>query len=120
MTGQVRDRLNGYAGLTAIIGASKVFRGVVPQGTVAPYCVVKQVSDLRSYTFGGASGLDRPRIQISCFSLSYGQAKAMAVQVVAALEGWSGVQAALKQNEIDLYEQDTKLHHVPVDFHIWD
>jgi hypothetical protein len=35
------------------------------------------------------------------------------------MEGWTGVQAAFKVNELDFYEEDTKMYHIPVDFMIW-
>lgn len=115
------SRLTTYAPLEALI-STRVYAVAPPQDVVLPYCVCSKVSNQRQYSHDGYSSLQRPRIQVSCFATGYLIAKQIAEQVIAALESWPGadnVQAAFMENEIDLYEQDTKLYHVPVDFLIW-
>ena len=90
------------------------------QGLPPPYLTIAKVSEQKDYTHDGASGLTRPRFQINVFANTYPQAKLAAVEVKEAMDNWQadGIRFAPLQNEIDLYEEDTKLHHVPLDFFI--
>jgi hypothetical protein len=115
-------RLTTYAGLTTLVG-DRVWAVDTEQGEVAPYCVYSQISGGRRYSHSGYSGLQRPRMQVNCYAKTYEEAKDVAAQVTAALESWPGVNAAVgsafQQNEIDLFDAETVLYFVPVDFLIW-
>ncbi|HBV97778.1 MAG: hypothetical protein JL50_02945 [Peptococcaceae bacterium BICA1-7] len=113
--------LSGYAGLIALV-ADRIYPLVAPQDVEKPYCVYMQVSNTRIHSHSGYSGLQRPRMQVSGIAETYPEAKAVADQVTAALEAWPGadnVKAAFFQNETDLYEEETGLFIVSVDFFIW-
>lgn len=98
--------------------SNRVYATVAPDVS-PPYVVYFQVSGLRDYTHGGFSGLSRPRMQFSCYASTYKAAKDVAQEVIDALEGWTGAQACFIQNEIDSYEEDTKLYKTMVDCFIW-
>lgn len=110
-------RLSTYAPLTALVG-TRIYPLVAPQGTTLPYCVYRKVSPGRQYTLDGYA-IERPRMQVSCYGATYGQAKGVAVQVTAAVESWAAVGFGWQVGEVDLHEKDTGLYHVPVDFFIW-
>lgn len=120
------SHLSTYAGLTALVD-ERIYPLVAPQGAAYPHCVYSIVSNVRSYSHGGYSGLDRVRVQISCYAqdsstgAGYDMAKAVAAQVIAALENWNNVrvQAARPENEVDLYDAQAEAHYVPVDVFVW-
>ena len=113
--------LSTYAGLTELVG-TRVYPLVAPQAVKESYCTYQKISPGRKYSHGGFSNLSRPRIQVNCYATTYAQAKAIAVQVIAAVEAWPGasnIQAAFVENEIDMYDPDTELYQVPVDFFVY-
>jgi hypothetical protein len=113
--------LSTYAGLIPLVG-DRIYPLVAPQSVQAPYCTYQKISSGRQYSHSGFSNLSRPRMQVSCFAPTYLQAKAVAIQVIAAIEAWPGsgsVQAAFTENEQDLYDPDTKLYYIPVDFFVY-
>jgi hypothetical protein len=59
----------------------------------------------------GVGDAIRKRIQIDCHASTYAAAKGIAIAVIAALEG-NGYQ----ELEYDLYDSETRLHTVVVDW----
>jgi hypothetical protein len=63
------------------------------------------------------------RYQISSFAETYVAAKALADAFAVALEAMHATDitnpTAFIENELDLYEPDTFLYHVPLDFFLW-
>ena len=109
------DKLS--SGVTLV--GSRIYAGVAPQGTATPFIVYSKVSAEKQYAHSGAGGLTRDRLQVSVYSTGYLAAKKVVKQVETALESWPSVQAAFKQNELDLRDEATNLFHVPVDYFIW-
>lgn len=91
------------------------------QGRETPYLIISEVSAGREYSHDGYSKIMRPRWQVSVYGSSYIEAKTAAKEVIAAMEGWAadGIRFAPVAGSVDLYEEDTKLHHIPVDFFIY-
>lgn len=123
----ILNELAGTAGLTAIVG-QRIYYVKAPQDVTVPYVVLFKVSGVREHSHDGASGLGNPRFQVSCFAETYYQAKQIAQQVQSALQGFSGtmggeggtpVGASFYANEMDIYEEATKLYHVALDFMLW-
>ena len=100
--------------------SERVYFNVATQGVTRPYLVVSKVSDTREYAHDGYSGIRRPRIQVSVYGDAYVQANMAAAEVIAAMESWQadGIRFAPAAGMMDIYEEDTGLHHVPVDFFI--
>lgn len=112
--------LSTYAGLVALVD-TRIYPLVGPQKVTAPYCTYQKISPGRMYSHSGFSGLSKPRMQVSCYGSTYAQVKAVAAQVIAAVEAWPGasnIQAAFVENELDMYDPETGLYHVPVDFFV--
>ena len=99
--------------------SGRIYPLVAPQGTTTPYITYAKISAGKYYTHGGAAGLSRDRLQISVYSTGYVTAKAIVTQVVTAMEDWGDIQAAFKEHEIDMFETETSLFHVPVDYFVW-
>ena len=104
--------------LSSAVG-TRIYPLVAPQKTTLPYLTYSKVSAVKQYTHSGSASLSNDRIQISVFSTGYLAGKTIAGAVVTALEGWSTAQAVFKANELDLYEDETKVFHIPVDFRVW-
>jgi hypothetical protein len=119
--------LAAYAGLAALV-SDRIYPVIAPQGSTKPCLVYTKIGNDRKHSMQGYSGLQETRIQISCFAELYETvgavvgAKDVAAQVVAAMEAWegsAGIQAVFPAGERDMYEPDTELYHIPLDFIIW-
>lgn len=109
--------LSSYANLTAIVG-TRIYPLILPQSPILPAITYSKVSGPRVNSKDGASGLAYPRFQFSCWAKSYGQAKQVAEQIRLALDTFPSGRAFI-ENEQDIYEPDTGIHHIPIDFIIW-
>jgi len=123
----LKTHLLSKTALTALVGQNIFYLGEVPQGVTEPYVVFFKVSTTREHSFSGSSQLARARFQFSVFSDSYYEAKQIVEQLQVALQGVTGnigdspyvnVGAILYENEQDLYETETKLYHIAVDYMI--
>lgn len=113
--------------LSALI-STRIYSLTLPQNCTMPAVTYRQISGPRVHTMGSDPGLTHPRFQFSCWGSSYGSAKDVARKLQAALQDYKGtmgggggvvVQASLLENELDIYDPDTKLYCVPLDFIIW-
>lgn len=106
-------RLSGFGGLTALVG-TRVFPLKLPPGTALP-AVSFQLVDAQRDRLGGQDGSDREtRFQFDSWAGTYESAKAVAAQVVAALDRWSGtvagvvVTASFIDDERDTFEEQVQ------------
>ncbi len=124
----LKTYLLAQTGLTALVGQHIYYPGEVPQNVVAPYIVMFNVSIAPVHSHGGSSHLSTDRFQLSVFSSTYHIAKQIVEQLKLALDGKTGnigtapgvrVEGILYDGGPgDLYEDDTKLHHIPIDFEV--
>ena len=114
-------------GVTDLI-AQRLYYVKAPQNVTKPYVVFFKASGPREYSHDGASNLARPRFQFSCFATTYYVAKQIAEAIRAVIEAFSGtmggaggveVGSCFCINESDIYEDNTQLFHVAVDYLIW-
>jgi len=105
--------LSNFAGLTALVSASKIFAIRAEQPTSAPYLVYREISSIPTNTNGPDAGatttdprtsqrsiLDITTVSISCFALNYVSVENIAVQVRAALDReWGSVTAPYNTTE---------------------
>lgn len=119
--------LSTFAGLTALIG-TRVYPRVLPQNPTYPAVTYQRVSSTRMRTMGAPLLGAEPRIQFTIWAETHLAARAIATQLRAALEGYTGtmggaggvdVLGAQEQNDLDDYEPLTKLHQAILDFTIW-
>jgi len=123
----IKKELLADSGITDLIG-ERLYYVKSPQDVISPYVVFLKASGPREYSHGGASKLARPRFQFSCFATTYYVAKQIAEAIRAAIEAFSGtmggaggveVGSCFCINESDIYEDNTQLYHVAVDYLIW-
>lgn len=64
---------------------TRVHWGIVPQGAALPYIRLQTISDPRPQHLGGYDGARSTRVQADCFAASYGAARGLAEDVIAAV-----------------------------------
>lgn len=121
-------RLSGFAGLTALIG-TRIYPNIAPQNATWPFVTYRRVTSTRPAAMGSDSGVVRARFQFDTFAedddskVGFDDASAVRDQLRAALKRWRDagppvVQDTFLVSEIDLYEDDSRLHHLSDDFEI--
>jgi hypothetical protein len=90
---------------------------IAPDKVVKPYIVFQVVSNVPSVSLDGPNGTENRRVQIDLWGKSYGEVKALEVAVKAAMVSASFVNVPLSTG--DLYESDTQLYRVTMDYSIW-
>lgn len=116
-------RLSTYSPLiTALVPATHIAAVTIAQGILVPYVVFQEIDDIPDYAHDGQNGLRRPRVQISSYASSLLGAKAINVEVMAALETWPAaapdVESVQIENTIPMYDQATGLFAMITDFTI--
>lgn len=108
-----RDWLVADSGVTSLVG-TRIYPVVAPNGADLPFCVFTKVSDVPVVGLDTASeGVRFARIQVSCFGDRYSEAKDVAEAIRQALDG-NG--SAVRDNALDLYDEDTRTHYEVVDY----
>ena len=119
------DRLTTHAGLAALT-VLRIYPNVLPQGATMPAISYRRVSAGRPSAMGSDIGIVRARFQFDVWANNYDEAdgvRPIAEQVRQALQRWNTagppvVQEVFFLNETDLYEPQTGLHHVALDFEV--
>jgi uncharacterized protein DUF3168 len=115
-------KLLAYAPLTAIVG-DRIYPKRAPQGVTQPFVIYQRVGGpVDGISMGNAKAWDKPRIQVSCFATGYTATARLAQVVRAALRTMVDPASdppidniEIESQGPELYEEDTKLHHHPVD-----
>lgn len=102
--------LSNDAGVTGLC-STRIYPNLAPDGVTRPYVTYQMVTGERLSTITGVGDATRKRIQISCHADTYAAAKALAAAVETALEGGGYLEL-----EFDLYDPDTQIHTVIVDW----
>lgn len=82
-----------------------------------PYITFSVVSNVPVVSLTGPSGLERRRFQIDIWGDSYGAVKDIEARTKSTFSASSIVNVPLSSQ--DLYEEDTKLYRVSMDFAVW-
>jgi len=113
------------AGVKALV-IDRVFPLRAPDTTATfPYITYQRIGGDRDVTHDGNSGLSDSRMQLSCWSNEYLEAKTLALEVTKALNGKQGTLggiarcASFVENELDLFDEESKLYSIIVDVKIW-
>ena len=94
------------AGLSALVG-NKVFPLAIPAGNYLPCVTFQRIGGMPANTLSGHSGLEEIDLQIDVYAKNYGEAKAVAKAVRAAMPPSSDVFGAHLIEDQDLYEDGT-------------
>lgn len=114
---ELRAFLLSHQSLVDLIG-SKLYPSVAPEGVKAPYVCYYEVSSVAWHDLPVAY----PRFQFSVFAGKYLDAKNIAVELRNILQRYKGqmgdtrVIQGVWEGSRELYEPDTKLHHIATDF----
>lgn len=113
----LRTALMAHAPLVALVGEN-IAAVVAPEGCQPPYLVYQLIAGQRTASMSQPGARVNKRMQLTCFSRSYGQAKAIAQAAQDAVEA-SPLFAAVFQGDQDLYDPETKLRYVALDYSLW-
>jgi len=106
--------------------SDRMYPGKMPQEPTLPLLVYQRVSGPREHDMDGAAGIANPRIQIDAWATTYAGVKTLATAVRKRLDGYSGdvgspavnVIVAMLLNDRDLYDAETELWRISMDFEI--
>lgn len=94
-----------------------VYLNTVIETQKVPYSVIYKTSAPRGYTHDGMDGTVISRFQVSVFDKDYKTAKTYASELYPIGNYTDEIIAhTVLSNEIDLYDDASKLHHIVLDF----
>ena len=117
----VRAKLEADAAVVALVG-SKIFPGMAPDDTVAPWIVYLVVSDVPELSFTGTADttMRAARVQFDCYAQTYDMAQSIAAAVDAVVSAMTSPQlSAFREVTRDSYDNEAKLHRASMDVTIW-
>lgn len=79
----LRARLIADADVAAI--TTRIYWGIIPQNAALPYVRLNTISDPRPEHLQGYQSSRQTRVQADCFATSYGTARALAEEIIAAV-----------------------------------
>lgn len=114
----IRGELIVNAAVIALV-VDRIFPQYMPQATVMPAIVLSLISEIPITSFDGAANtrLSHARVQIDCYATTYLKAHEVANAVDAVVANLSRFDlSAYRDNKQDLYEDETQLHRVSMDY----
>ena len=117
-------RLTAFAGLAALIG-TRAYPSIMPQGAALPALTFNRIGADAVTAGGNPIALTRARVEVSAWAESYDTMRAVAAQVRLALERTRATVAGVElhdvylENELELYEDETRRHRALMDFFVW-
>ncbi len=114
-------QLTSAADVAALVG-TRVYPLIQPQPAIAPSIVYQVVIDTPLNTLDGCNAADiyQSRVQIDAYGNTYAEAQAVADAANAVFGSQKSQRfTSVRLTRRDLYESDTKLHRVSMDFSIW-
>ncbi len=104
--------LLSYIGLTALV-STRIFYDELPQGTTLPAVVILNVSDVKAHGLSGQSKLERPNYQFTAYAATKSSAKAVAIQLKAALSDYHGTLSGVVVQKMELQSEFSTLDTTP-------
>ena len=120
-TEAIHTALTSFTNLTALV-STRVYTLVMPQDSLYPAVVISKVSQLRENTMSnsGGNGVENQRCRVAIFDSTLASCEAVAEQIRLAFISYESANfKAVQVFNLDLYEDDTKLYHVVVDYSVW-
>lgn len=116
------DRLTDFPALQALV-STRVYPVVLKQKTTLPALSYSRVSAERASAMGVDTGNVRARFQVDVWASSYASARDVTEQVRLALERYRNIIGTVIEdiyflNDVDLYEDETSIYHVALDFEV--
>lgn len=114
----IYQTLRDHGGISALV-SGRVYPLMLPQGCSLPAISYQRVSTDYIVSVGGYSGLERVRIQIDVMASTYAVSKALANQVVTAMNS-TLLFKCIPEMQMDILENDTMTYRVSMDFMAWN
>ncbi len=103
--------------VTALVG-QRIAAGILPEGEVRPYVTYSLVTGERIPSMTDSGLMRHARMQVNCWSQSYGEAKQIALAVQSAIEA-SALFEVVFIGDQDLYDPETNLFYMVLDYSVW-
>lgn len=109
--------ISGVAAITAIV-STRIYPVLVPQNPTYPLVRYQKISGVRLHTLDQAVGMVRSIYQFDAWAETYLAAKQLSRELRLALDSYRGIMGsdtihgAFVRNELDVYEELTKLHRI--------
>lgn len=113
----LRTAMLSHTPLASLVG-QRVFAMVAADEAQPPYVVYQLVAGQRPGSMSAPGARVNKRMQIACWSRTYAEAKSMALAAQDAIDQ-SVLFAAVFQGDADLFDPDTKLRGVILDYSLW-
>lgn len=110
--------ISGAAAVAAVV-STRIYPVVLPQDVALPAISYSRISGGQINSLTGYSNLESPRIQVDVWGETYSSVKSLAADVHTAMDGATTF-GALLESDMDMYEDDTKIHRVSMDFIVWN
>lgn len=117
---KVRDTLLSDASVGAIVD-TRIYALRAPQDVPTPYVLLSTISYESINTLAGRTGLETARVRCDLYGSSYNELvgeSGLVEAICAALDAATDF-SALFVFGTELFEDDTKLYHVVLDFSVW-
>lgn len=112
--------LSNHSGLTALV-STRIAPVRLKEGESLPAVTYQRITSQDHWAGGADAGVRSIRYQVSSWGANYDQARAVATQVRAALQRYSGtaagvvVQGIFITSETDLYDDPPHAYHSAID-----
>ena len=117
--------LSSAAGLTALVGL-RIYPVVAPESPEYPLVIYSEITKRKIISSGGTTdNLTEALYQFGCWADTYSSARAVANQVMTAIEDYAGtsdnttIQFCFFNSENEMFEPTTKKHFIALDFNVW-
>ncbi|MFN8996385.1 MAG: DUF3168 domain-containing protein [Pseudomonadota bacterium] len=118
----LKTALLAFNPLTALVGTT-IDWGARPQGKGSTCVVLHRIGGERGQVMAGPDDLIASRVQVDCWGPTYNAAKAVAVQVVARLNGYraGAIQRVFIDSERDdqFLDPPEPLYRTRLDLRVW-
>lgn len=89
------------------------------ESTTYPYVIVNKISSVRDYDHDGSVGTMTSHIDVKVFGSTYVEAKYLAIEIYSLVDYNSEYVSNIQiSNEIDLYDDTTKVFYTNLDFKV--
>lgn len=127
-TEEIRTALVTFPGLQALVGNGdspetyRVYSQLMPQDSAMPTIVMSKQSQIRENLLddNGTDGVDNQRCRFNIYAKTLAECETVKTQISLALAAHDNTNfKAVEVFQLDLYEDDTHLYRVSIDFSIW-
>lgn len=106
----------------ATSAVDRIYPLVLPPDPTFPAITYTRISTPRVRCLTGSSHLAMPRFQFTAWARSYDAAKVLVDEIITALNDYFGtvggieIQSSHVENELSMYEPESRLYGMPTDF----